>query len=198
MVLYLVFANTLFFRHPDWFHVLCFYCKEVDWSIWRTSRICFIVDLILFHCSLTISHTLHRFYHKLDKTLLYLMVPHSRLGLPQFIHLFGPSFSLMYVDLTPPTVEADWLLLALSFLSTLLCGHVRDQLFQSLDCFCLFFKSPNDILVILPSHLEYWKFQYCSRCQFLSRNKNVMKILVHLIWVCKHSDIKFASNFANM
>ena len=37
----------------------------------------------------------------------------------------------------------------------------------------------------------WWKLQYCKRCHFLSWNKNFMKIFVHLIWVCKHLDIKF-------
>ena len=40
---------------------------------------------------------------------------------------------------------------------------------------------------------HWWKLQYGNRCHFLSWNKNFMKILVHLIWACKHSNFKFES-----
>ena len=43
--------------------------------------------------------------------------------------------------------------------------------------------------------LYWWKLQYCNHCHFLSWNKNVVKILEHLIWVCKHSNSKFESNY---
>ena len=32
---------------------------------------------------------------------------------------------------------------------------------------------------------------FCNRCHFLSCNKNFMKIVVHIIWVLPHSDMKF-------
>ena len=38
-----------------------------------------------------------------------------------------------------------------------------------------------------------WKLQFCNRCHFLSWKTNFMKIFVHIIWVCKHSDFKFES-----
>ena len=37
----------------------------------------------------------------------------------------------------------------------------------------------------------WWKWQFWNRCRFLTWNKNFMKIIVHIIWLCKHSHIKF-------
>ena len=52
-------------------------------------------------------------------------------------------------------------------------------------------------MVISPSHsknmLVLVKIAMLQSRSFLSWNKNFMKIFVHLIWVCKHSDIKFES-----
>ena len=35
------------------------------------------------------------------------------------------------------------------------------------------------------------KLQFCHRSHFLSCNNNFMQTFVHIIWVCKHPDIKF-------
>ena len=74
--------------------------------------------------------------------------------------------------------------------STLLLhtGHLLD-IQESINGFKTFFFLKTDM------HIGdyWWKLQYCNRRHFISENKNFMKIVVHLIWVCKHSDIKFES-----